>query len=85
MKVTIDVDCTPEEARAFLGLPDVAPLQEDMMNQMRSQMTAAAEAMNPDQMMKTLFPLDTEGLAAMQKKFWSSLAAGAADGSAKKS
>ena len=24
MKITIDVDCSPEEARAFLGLPDVA-------------------------------------------------------------
>ena len=26
MKITVDVDCTPEEARAFLGLPDVKPM-----------------------------------------------------------
>ena len=23
MKITLDVDCTPEEARTFLGLPDL--------------------------------------------------------------
>ena len=26
MKVTVDIDCTPADARAFLGLPDVTPL-----------------------------------------------------------
>ena len=38
MKVTIDVDCTPEEARAFLGLPAVAPLQEAMMQELQKRM-----------------------------------------------
>ena len=36
MKITVDVDCTPEEARRFLGLPDVAPMQEAMMAQMQN-------------------------------------------------
>ena len=40
MKVTIDVDCTPEEARAFLGLPDVQPLQEEMMAALRDRIRA---------------------------------------------
>ena len=31
MKVQIEIDCTPAEARAFLGLPDVAPLNEAMV------------------------------------------------------
>ena len=30
MKVHIEIDMTPEEARAFMGLPDVAPLQQKM-------------------------------------------------------
>ena len=30
MKMTVEVDCTPEEARRFLGLPDVAPLHAAM-------------------------------------------------------
>jgi hypothetical protein len=28
MKVTVEVDCTPEEGRRFLGLPDVVPMQQ---------------------------------------------------------
>ncbi|MFW5680430.1 MAG: DUF6489 family protein, partial [Pseudomonadota bacterium] len=34
MKVRIEVDCTPEEARAFLGLPEVRPLQERLLTEM---------------------------------------------------
>ena len=45
---------TPDEARKFLGLPDVAPLQESMMAQMRAQMEKAAAAMDPDAIMKAL-------------------------------
>jgi hypothetical protein len=71
MKVTINVDCTPEEARAFLGLPDVAPLQESMMAQMKAQMEKAAAAMDPEAVMRTLFPAGAEGLADLQKAFWS--------------
>ena len=27
MKITIEIDCTPDEARQFVGLPDVKPMQ----------------------------------------------------------
>ena len=84
MKVTIDVECTPEEARTFLGLPDVAPVQEELINKMRAQMETAAGAMNPEQMMKTIFPAGAEGLADMQKMFWSALSGGAAGGNTNK-
>lgn len=28
MLLTINIDCTPEEARAFFGMPNVAPLND---------------------------------------------------------
>lgn len=31
MKITIDVDLTPEELRQFMGLPNVEKLQEQMI------------------------------------------------------
>lgn len=71
MKITVDVDCTPEEARAFLGLPDVAPLQEEMLTAMKGQMNKAAQAMDPETMLKTLFPAGADNMADMQKAFWS--------------
>ena len=73
MKVKIDVECTPEEARAFLGLPDVAPLQQEMMVELQGELAKAAKAMNPEDMMKTVFPAGAEGLVDMQKAFWSAL------------
>ncbi len=70
MKVTIDVECTPEEARAFLGLPDVAPLQGAMMDQMKNQMQKTAQALEPETIFKTLFPMNSEGFADLQKTMW---------------
>jgi len=74
MKITIDVDCTPEEARAFLGLPDVAPMQAAMMEEVRKRMTAALEASDPETLMKTWLPLGLQGLEQVQRMFWSQLA-----------
>jgi len=37
MKITVDIDCTPEEARTFLGLPDVQPLQQAMMKELEAR------------------------------------------------
>ncbi len=35
MKITIKVDCTPVEAREFMGLPDVTPLHDAYLERMR--------------------------------------------------
>ncbi len=71
MKVNISVDCTPDEARAFLGLPNIAPMQEAAMKQMQANMEKAAQSMDPDGVMKALFPIKPENMADMQKAFWS--------------
>ena len=53
MKVTVEVDCTPEEARAFLGLPDVAPLNEALVREMTSRAEANMNLLKPDELMKS--------------------------------
>ena len=35
MKFTINVDCTPEEARRFFGLPDLDQMNEAMAENMK--------------------------------------------------
>jgi hypothetical protein len=35
MKVTVDLECTPEEARRFMGLPDLSSLHEAYMERLR--------------------------------------------------
>jgi hypothetical protein len=37
MKITVNVDITPEEAREFLGLPNVEKLQEHLMTMAQEQ------------------------------------------------
>jgi len=70
MKVTMNIDCTPEEARAFFGLPDVQPIQRVMMEEMQAKMQKAATAMDPETFFKSLFPLQTDAFTDMQKAFW---------------
>ncbi len=52
MKINVEIDCTPAEARAFLGLPDVAPLNEAMVSEMQARMKANVAAMQPEELMK---------------------------------
>ncbi|MCA1907424.1 MAG: DUF6489 family protein [Magnetospirillum sp.] len=74
MKITVDIDCTPDEARSFLGLPDVKPMQEAMMNQIQERMTATLSAMEPEAMLKTWLPAGVQGMEQLQKMFWNQFA-----------
>ena len=53
MKVTVEVDCTPVEARAFLGLPDVTPLNEHLVAEMRRRFDENVNMMKPEELMKS--------------------------------
>jgi hypothetical protein len=53
MKVTINVECEPAEARAFLGLPNVEPLNDHLVAEMQKRMDANISAMQPDELMKS--------------------------------
>jgi hypothetical protein len=53
MKMTIEVDCTPEEARRFLGLPDVTALNETLVEEMQKRVSANMAMLSPDEMMKS--------------------------------
>ena len=53
MKVTVEVDCTPAEARAFMGLPDVEPLNDHLVSEMKRRMDENITAMKPEELMKT--------------------------------
>ena len=73
MKVTVNVDCTPEEARAFFGLPDVAPMQEAIMREVQDRVLKNMAAMDPDSLMRVWLPKSIEGFDQIQKAFWSGM------------
>ena len=64
MKISIDFDATPDEARKFFGLPDVAPLQEAMATELQKRMTANLAAMDPETMWRQWMPSAGVGTAS---------------------
>ena len=66
MKVTVDIDCTPEEARKFLGLPDVAPANEIYVDNLSKLMQGAKSVDQLQQMAEQFAPLGKMGLKLFQ-------------------
>lgn len=52
MQIRIEIDVKPEELRRFLGLPDVAGLQEDLISFLRDKLGSAAETFDPASFVK---------------------------------
>ncbi|MFL5268941.1 MAG: DUF6489 family protein [Stellaceae bacterium] len=69
MKVKLDIECTPEEARAFFGLPDVRPLQEALMPEVEERLRATLKAMDPEAMLKSWLPATLKGFEQLQEMF----------------
>ena len=57
MKVTINIDCTPQEARTYMGLPDLTPINEMMVEEMRTQMAANMAKLQPEEMFRSWMSL----------------------------
>lgn len=53
MQVKIDIECTPAEARAFFGLPDVTPLNDQLVAEMSKRMSENMSALEPEALMKS--------------------------------
>ncbi len=70
MKIRIDIDCTPDEARSFMGLPDVASVQNVVMDHVKAQVVDNLKAMDPESLMKTWVPQGLKGIEELQKAFW---------------
>jgi hypothetical protein len=73
MKFKVDVECTPDEARVFFGLPDVKPLQEALLPEIEERLRATLKAMDPEAMLKTWLPATLKGLEQLQEIFFSQM------------
>ncbi|MGH6896122.1 MAG: DUF6489 family protein [Geminicoccaceae bacterium] len=73
MKITIDIDCTPQEVRTFFGLPDLEPMQNALLAKAEERLTEYLEARDPEALLKLWFP---GGLGQMQERLWKQLLGG---------
>ena len=76
MKVTINIDCTPQEARAFFGLPDVSAINKAMMDEAETHLRRNMSSMGPEAIMKLWLPAGMQGLDQFQKMFWNQVGKG---------
>lgn len=70
MKINIQIDCTPQEARAFFGLPDLAPMQEAVLAKVQERLTEQLAAGDAEALVKLWFPGGLQGLGQMQERLW---------------
>ena len=68
MKIKIEIDIKPEEARKVMGLPEVESMQNDLMDQIKEKMQQEINAMtDPQAFMERYLPLGMQGLEQFQK------------------
>jgi len=73
MRATIDVECTPAEARGFFGLPDFERMQAAIMERLQKRMLNEIDKFSPESLMNQWlsgFPQNVEGMQAMFANWW---------------
>lgn len=70
MKVTIDIDCTPQEARTFLGLPDLTPLHAIYLERMTQFVREGVTAGDVEKLLNQWMPMMQGGVEQWQKLMW---------------
>lgn len=76
MKVKMEVECTPLEARAFMGLPDVTPVNEHLVSEMKRRMDENMAKLQPDELMRSWWSLGGQAQEQFRKMMTTAAAAG---------
>ncbi len=79
MKFSIDIDCTPEEARAFFGLPPVEQMNAAIMKQVEERMMDYLGSADPEAIARNWLPGGLDAFEQMQKAFLAQFTAADAD------
>lgn len=69
MKINVEFDCTPEEARRVVGLPDLTPLHDKYIATMTSAMEGKIAPEVVEQMMRSWGPMGEAGFSMFRKLF----------------
>lgn len=65
MKINVEVDCTPEEARRAVGLPDLTPVHDRYIELLSGAMEGKFRPDMVENLFKSWAPMNEAGLA-----FW---------------
>lgn len=85
MKLNITVDCTPEEARAFLGLPDVTPINDTLVQAVKQRIEQNVELVSPEFYLKQWYSMGGQASESFMQMMTAGARAAAGDATGKKS
>lgn len=71
MKINVEVDCTPEEARRFMGLPDLSPVHDAYVTQLVDTVKTGVSAEGVEAMLRSWGPMTDAGF-----KLWEQMIEG---------
>ena len=69
MKINLEVDCTPEEARRVMGLPDLTPLHDRYLAMLMDTMDGSVRPELIETMVKSWAPMGEAGMAMWRRLF----------------
>ena len=74
MKVNVSVEATAQEMREFLGLPNIQPLHDDVLQTLRDNVQRGVISFDSfNQFFKPLLPTQFHSMEMVQK-FWEAIA-----------
>jgi hypothetical protein len=84
MKISLDIDCTPDELRGFFGMPEIKPMQERLLKEVEERMRANLKALDAETMLKTWLPAGVKGFEQLQEMLLGQLGQMSGRGAGKK-
>lgn len=69
MKINVEVDCTPEEARRVMGLPDFTPVHEKYIAMLMDTMDNGVQPELLESIMKSWAPMGEAGMNFWRRMF----------------
>ncbi len=69
MKINVEVECTPEEARRAMGLPDLTPLHDHYVAKLKETMDKGVTPEFVEQMMRGWAPMGEAGMTFWRRMF----------------
>jgi hypothetical protein len=67
MKFNIEIDCTPEEVRRLMGLPDLTPVHDAYLDKIKDSLTKGVTPDVVEQMVRTWVPGSATGIDMMRE------------------
>lgn len=69
MKINVEIECTPEEARRVMGLPDFTPLHDKYTSMLMDMMDKGVQPEMLEAVVKSWVPMGEAGMNFWRRLF----------------